>query len=389
MTVPRKFRRPTAVLIAGTSIVLLLAPAAYAKPGRGHGNTAPSTTTAAPTTTTIAPTTTTTIAPTTTTTVAPTTTTTAPPTTTTTAPGSGLTSTSPQPPIAITGGSNWPLAFEDNFDGTMVDTTKWNVANNSNYGSSNNEIQCYMARNASVANGTLSLLGRPDTNVGCAGYGYSSAYLTTRGFQGNAQKQSWIHGYIEVRMKAPEGNIFWPAFWAQGGAGSSAWPGYGELDAVELYPACPNAAFNTLHYDGSGHVQTSPNMVNVADGSVNVSKGGCLSASSTNFAGAITSAFHTYGVAWTTNKIIWTVDGKVTYTFDGTNNTLNWNEGGVAKSKSFPAPTTDFWNQPHTITLNLAMGGDGPGYLGWSSTNTIGSTTGSMQVDYVRQWNMP
>jgi beta-glucanase (GH16 family) len=331
--------------------------------------------------------------PTTTTTGTPTTTTTAPPTTTTTPPTTTPPPTSPptsaQPPAAITGGSVWPLEFSDEFDGANLDPSKWNVANNSNYGTGSNELECYMARNATVSDGVLSLVGKPDSATGCPGYNYSSGMITTRSFGGGAQKQSWTHGYLEARFRVPEGNIFWAGLASYGAQGSSSWPGYGELDAVEIWPACPNAAWNTLHYDSNGHLQTSPDGVNAATGEVDGGKGACLTKSSTSFAGALTEGFHTFGVAWTPNRIMWTVDGRVTYTFNGDNNTMNWVANGRPQSRQFAAPTTDFWNQPHTITLGLAMGGDGPGYFGWSPTNTIGPTSGAMVVDYVRQWGMP
>jgi beta-glucanase (GH16 family) len=318
-----------------------------------------------------------------------------PPTTTTTTPPPPVTApvipppSSVQPPAAITGGANWPLQFSDEFDGTGIDSSKWNVANNSNYGVGNNEIECYMARNATVADGILSLTGKPDSSTGCSGYQYSSGMITTRAFGGGAQKQSWTYGYLESRFKVPEGNIWWSGMASYGANGSSSWPGYGELDAVEVYSACPNMVNQTLHYDGGGHVQTSPDMVNALTGDVNNGTGGCISKSSSSFAGTLTSGFHTFGVGWTPNRITWTVDGKVTYYFDGTNNTMNWTENGRPQSRQFPAPTTNFWNQAHTITLGLAMGGGGPAYFGWSPSNTVGPTTGTMQVDYVRQWGMP
>ena len=64
-----------------------------------------------------------------------------------------------QPPALVTGGATWRTIFEDEFDGSGVDPSRWNVQNNSNFGSGNNEDQCYKAANTTVAGGTLRLTG--------------------------------------------------------------------------------------------------------------------------------------------------------------------------------------------------------------------------------------
>lgn len=282
--------------------------------------------------------------------------------------------------------SGYVLKWSDEFDGTSIDTTKWNVANNSTYGSNNNELQCYMASNITVAGGNAVITGKPGTG-GCAGYNYTSGWMET-GIKaaGSTEKYTFTQGYVEMRAKMPSGNIFWPALWLQGASGGPSWPAYGEFDIGEWYPACPNMTTGTLHYDtdgnptngGTGHQQTSPDVYNVSNYTAN-NKGGCSSG-----LGAINNDFHIYGFEWTTNKLTWFVDGRVMFYFDGTNNTMNWVENGVNQTKAFPQPTTDFWNVAHTISINLAMGGNGPSYYGWSPTNTIGSTTGDYLVDYIR-----
>ena len=56
-----------------------------------------------------------------------------------------------QPPAAVTGGATWRNVFSDEFSGTAVDATKWNVPNNSNFGSGNDEDQCYRSANVTVS----------------------------------------------------------------------------------------------------------------------------------------------------------------------------------------------------------------------------------------------
>lgn len=283
--------------------------------------------------------------------------------------------------------SGYVLKWSDEFDGTSVNTAKWNIANNSTYGSANNELQCYMASNVAVTSGSLVITGRPGTG-GCTGTQYTSGRIATdtRGGSNQTQTFAFTQGYIEMRAKAPQGNIFWPAFWLQGAQGAPSWPAYGEFDITELYPACENMTTGTLHYDtdgnpnngSTGHVQTSPDVYNVANYTAN-SKGACTSG-----LGVINSDFHIYALDWTTNRLTWYIDGKVMFYYDGTNSTINWIENGAQKTRAFAKPTTDFWNIAHTITLNLAMGGSGPSYYGWSPTNIVGPTTGDYVIDYVR-----
>lgn len=286
--------------------------------------------------------------------------------------------------------SGYVLKWSDEFDGTSVDTTKWNIGNNSTYGDGNNEIQCYLSGNVKQTGGNLVLTGtKLASPISCAGVSkeYSSGRVATDTRAGGSKQTfAFTQGYIEARAKAPQGNIFWPAFWLQGAQGAPGWPAYGEFDISELYPACENMTTGTLHYDSdgnptngsAGHIQTSPDVYNVANYTAN-NKGGCTAG-----LGAINNDFHIYALEWTTNRLTWLIDGRVMFYFDGTDNNMKWVENGVTQKKPFIAPTTDFWNIAHTITVNLAMGGTGPTYYGWSPTNTKGPTTGDYVIDYVR-----
>ena len=68
--------------------------------------------------------------------------------------------------------------------------------------------------------------------------------------------------------------------------------------------------------------------------------------------------------------------------YDGTNSTMNWVEGGVKQTRAITKPTTDFWNVAHTITLNLAMGGNLGGEL------DPGVTQADYLVDYVKYYKV-
>jgi len=81
--------------------------------------------------------------------------------------------------------------------------------------------------------------------------------------------------------------------------------------------------------------------------------------------------FHTYAIQWSTNSIIWLVDGVSVQTW------TSW----TSSLRPFPAP----FDRPFFLLMNLAVGGN---YVGNPSTNSINpSMPGEMQVDYVRVYD--
>ena len=82
-----------------------------------------------------------------------------------------------QPPAAATGGAIWNRVFDDEFNDTSIDTSQWNVQDNSTFGSSNNELECYMASNANEGGGSLDLVAAAG-GAGCPGYWVSSGMVT-------------------------------------------------------------------------------------------------------------------------------------------------------------------------------------------------------------------
>src|SRR5262245_29419005 len=68
-----------------------------------------------------------------------------------------------QPPPDVTAGAPWTPVFVDEFTGTAVDRSRWNVPDVSNYGTGGHQDQCYRAANTTVADGTLRLTGQRET----------------------------------------------------------------------------------------------------------------------------------------------------------------------------------------------------------------------------------
>lgn len=226
------------------------------------------------------------------------------------------------------------LVWSDEFDGTSVNTSNWNIING-NPGV-NNEKEFYQPANVAVSGGNLIITARQQT---VQGQPYTSGKLETYG------KFSTTYGRIEARIKLPMVQGTWPAFWMLGnnintGAG---WPTCGEIDIME-HVNTSNTILGTMHWNGgSGHVQ--------------------YGSSTTTTPGD----YHIYAVEWDNSSIRWYVDNTLYVTGNIANNINN----------------TGAFHLPFFIILNLAIGGDLPG-------NTIdnGSLPTTMMVDYVRVYSI-
>jgi beta-glucanase (GH16 family) len=292
-------------------------------------------------------------------------------------PGSG------QPPSGVTGGVPWTTIWADEFSGSAVNTGRWNVQNNSNFGSGNNEDQCYRSANVSVAGGTLRMVGQRQSVTNCGSnpqggntYYFTSGMVTTRA-QGGPMKMKFRHGYTEVRMRVPRGNIYWPAFWLVGaGDGSSpGWPAYGEVDVTEIYGSKPDISESNFHRTG-GNIGARNHNVNSPPSS---SAGRNVNPPNPFVAGGV-NTWHRYGLHWTATKLAWYIDGVLVRTYNAAS-----------------SADTSALGYEHSLILNLAMGGNGPRYpdhgytgqesgSGYNNGNLVADLPGVMEVDYVRVW---
>ena len=224
----------------------------------------------------------------------------------------------------------------------------------------NNELETYCAAGSTSSpcdpnnpnayidtTGILHIVGR-----NTSGTTYTSARLKTQGLV------SFMYGRIEAKMKIPESQGMWPAFWMLGNnIVTISWPGCGELDIMEHIDGNnppPYVGAQPPGYDwiaGSVHGGTSSNEAN-----------GSQTYHPTGFSAA---AWHTYGMIWS--------KGQVEYYVDDPSNVY-----ATFTPANFPG-TWPFDQGPQFIIMNLAIGGDWPG-------NPDGTTVfpGDMQVDYVR-----
>jgi beta-glucanase (GH16 family) len=296
----------------------------------------------------------------TTTTPTPTTTTTPTPTDTTT-PTNTTTPTTPTQTAAV--------VWNDEFNGTSLDTTKWgyqlgNGANVGNAGWGNNELEYYTDRtdNVRVEGGNLVITARKEAFAGTAAGGNpGQAFTWTSGRIRSSGKFSRTYGKIEFRAKLPVGKGFWPAVWMlpEDGVGNpyKTWAANGEIDIMEGRGSTPTKVPQTLHYGGM-----FPNNV-YTNNDVTIPNGG-------NF-----SDWHTYTLEWRSNEIKWSIDGVVTST------QTKWWSSNADKPASdsdlnaWPAP----FDKPFYLLINLAVGGNFDG-----NPPAAAPDKAEMLVDYIR-----
>ena len=155
-------------------------------------------------------------------------------------------------------GPEWELAWSDEFDSDTVDADNWNYQV-VEAGRFNDEWQRYTnsVENAYVEDGCLVIKAIHESEEHGMDQ-YTSARLNT------ANKHSWKYGKIAARIKLPQGNGIWPAFWMLGAnideiGGDTPWPQSGEIDILELYGSKDDGVVEAnLHYsDGSdSHAMT-------------------------------------------------------------------------------------------------------------------------------------
>jgi hypothetical protein len=235
----------------------------------------------------------------------------------------------------------YELVWSDEFDGTQLNTANWSYQIMS--GGGNNEWQYYTSRpvNSWVANGILTIQAlKEDYYAEGQTFHYTSARLQT------ADKQDFLYGKLEARIKLPKGQGIWPAFWMMPtDSVYGGWAASGEIDIVESIGQA-DTIYGTNHFGGPWPDNTF--------------LGGSYS-DGTDYS----QAFHVYGIEWEPNVFRWYLDGHLYYTL-----TSWWSSAGA-----YPAP----FDQRFHFLLNVAVGGNWPGY---PDATTVFPQ--QMQIDYVR-----
>lgn len=240
------------------------------------------------------------------------------------------------------------LFWSDEFNGTGAPDSRYWSYDLGATGYGNNEIQNYTngLSNSRQENGVLVIEARKN------GEEWTSARLLSKG------KFDFTYGKIIFRAKLPAGSGTWPALWMlAANIDTLGWPDGGEIDVMEHVgrrPAIVQCALHTLSSYG--------NTVNL--GYIPVED--------------YDREFHTYEANWTPEKIEFSVDGNIFYTY----------KPGIKDKETWP------FDKPFFIIMNIAMGGNlgsDPQYEINGLKNGIDPklTSVRMEVDYVRVYKMP
>jgi hypothetical protein len=228
--------------------------------------------------------------------------------------------------------TGWTLVWRDEFDGPL-DESAWTPSDLPV--TWNHELEAYSPGNISFENGALVLEARVEDYLGRT---YTSGKIDTD------EKKSWTYGRFVARIKLPAVQAMWPAFWLLSTTGG--WPAGGELDIMEARGRAPGESTCAAHWAGPTqptHKMTTGRYVFPPPETI--------------------EGWHEYAMDWTTDRISWSVDGRV-YMY------MAW---------QLP------FDHPFFMLLNLAVGGD----FDYGVLPPADMPPQRMYVDWVRVYQKP
>lgn len=237
--------------------------------------------------------------------------------------------------------TEWVQVWSDEFDGAAgsAPADHW-VPDVGGDGWGNEQLEYNTDRTDNAfldGNGNLVIRAQPEEYEGNA---YTSARLTTNGTLAFGMSR------IEARIKVPEGNGIWPAFWLLGNDFNDiGWPTCGEIDILETKGDDTQTVITTVHgpgYSGGEGVGTSTVLPDAS----------------------ASDDFHVYAVDIDPEHLVWWVDGRRVHT---------------VRIGDIPGGTAWAFDREFFIILNVAVGGS---FLIPPDDST--PFPADMVVDYVR-----
>ena len=218
----------------------------------------------------------------------------------------------------------WEISFEDNFSGDTLDLAKWNTSFPWTQ-VINDELAGYSPTSVSLKDSNLTITAREEMIFyGGRTQPYTSGVLTTY------RKFEQTYGYFELRCRISKAKGIWPAFWLFSTDHSA------EIDVMDILGQKPDRVYFTLI---SKNAAGRPTKQNASHEGVDFSL-----------------AFHSVGVKWNPEAIVFYVDGHETASF-----------------------TNNIPHKPMYLVTNLAVGGRWPGPPdGWTSFPI------DFEVDFIR-----
>ncbi len=191
---------------------------------------------------------------------------------------------------------DWTKTFDDEFDGTAIDETKWNLVSDNFW-----DKRTHFTKDETTVSGGMATLvyekktGYPGDDTTKKPTDYAAGYLDTYG------KWTQRYGYWEARIKLPTAPGLWPAFWLMPDRGVAAGPqwkrgdtanGGMEFDIAEYLSGWGPLRYNiAMHWDGYGKSHKATGQV-------------------TNYVQPDKDGFITPALLWLPGKAIYYCNGK-------------------------------------------------------------------------------
>lgn len=173
----------------------------------------------------------------------------------------------------------WRLTLHDEFDGPALagiwtPHQYWDEGPTAGEGDEESD-----PANVSVAHGLLQLTARKDNRFHKP---YTGALVQAGGIRGKSKHTfSFLHGFIEARIRIPQGQGLWPAFWLMP---TSYHDANGEIDIMDNGTGNPNVLHCGAIAHGRDYQHQHP--------------------------AELAPGFHIFAVDWQADHITWYVDAK-------------------------------------------------------------------------------
>ncbi|MDQ6814573.1 MAG: glycoside hydrolase family 16 protein [Bacteroidota bacterium] len=241
--------------------------------------------------------------------------------------------------------------FFDDFSGSSLDRSKWNVLITGQV--FNNEQQAYVDSAATVYIAHGKEAGGAENGALVIQPHYTPGFVTKDGkkfdfISGRLHTKGTVdftYGTAAARIKITEGKGLWPAWWLLGNGG---WPQTGEIDIMEFIGEREwvNAAVHGPGYSGNTPF---------------VKRDSSMAANSV-------ANWHVYSVDWTPESLVFKIDERVFYTVT---------KAMVEKYGKWA------YDSPKHMILNFALGGSYP--AGVNKINTPYPGLPQQTVDLIKQ----
>ncbi len=239
--------------------------------------------------------------------------------------------------VALRAETTYTLERVENFEGTALDGSLWQ-----RIGRGRADWDRHMSRRedlVEVKDGYLHLYGKKNEDLTTDARRVLTGGVKTQG------RLAMLYGKVEMRCKFSAQKGAWPAIWMMPEKPVRGWPADGEIDILERLNF-DDFVYQTVH---SAWTKKHP-----------------LEPRWSRCAMVQADEWNVYGLEWTPQMLIWTVNGEVTHVYPRTDE----------HPDQFP------WTIPFYLMMDMQLGGEWVGEIDESTLPTV------MLVDWVKFYSL-